>query len=174
MTFVFSAADRRMFRTAQGMLGGPPGDALESRLGDGVFGGSAAERKSAPDAWGRIDEVFLRRAGSKELLLIRDCLDVEGQGAGGELPSATVLRSLGKSLFGPGRPELDPQLKAGLHRLGRAMADLDASVLRRISAHLPGAWRRCAQAAWLRLSRVKECRASAAQLRGCLARGGAV
>ncbi len=172
MNFVFSAADRRMFQTAQKMLGGSPEEDLESRLGDGVFGGRRADRGFSPDTWGRIDEIFLRRAGSNELALIHDCLDADGPKAAGEHPSAMVLRSLSESLFGQKPPRLDPQLEAGLHRLGRAMADLDAGVLRRITAHLPGTWRRGAQAAWLRLCREEGCRAAAPRLRGRLALGG--
>jgi hypothetical protein len=167
MTFVFSFADRRMFKTAQKILGGPPGGVLESRLGDGVFGDHCQGPDSSAQIWERIDEFFLRRAGSDELSLLRDCLDT------GELPSATVLRSLRASLLGPGHPGLDLQLKAGLHRLGRAVADLESSTLSRIMTHLPGAWGRCAQAAWFRLSREEECRASALSLREFLAFGGA-
>jgi hypothetical protein len=176
MTFVFSAADRRLFKTAHEILGGPAGEDLESRLAEGVFGGRdrGADRQFSPDTWGRIDEIFLRRAGSNELALIRDCLEAGEPGAAGERPSAIVLRSLGESLFGQKPSGLDPQLEAGLHRLGRAMADLDACVLRRITVHLPGAWRRGAQAAWLRLSREQDCRAAAPHLRGRLALGGHV
>ncbi len=167
MTFVFSSADRRMFKTAQKILGGPPGEVLESRLGDGVFGDRSEKPDSAAEIRGRIDESLLRRAGSDELALLRDCLDT------GELPSAAVLRSLRASLLGPGHPGLDLQLKAGLHRLGRAVADMESSALSRITAHLPGAWGRCAQAVWFRLSREEECRASASSLREFLASGGA-
>lgn len=167
MTFLFSPADRRMFKTAQKILGGPPGEVLESRLGDGVFGDHCQGPDSSAQMRERIDESFLRRAGSDELELLRDCLDT------GELPSATVLRSLRAFLLGPGHPGLNLQLKAGLHRLGRAMADLESSALSRITTHLPGTWGRCAKAAWFRLSREDECRASASSLREFLASGGA-
>lgn len=174
MTFVFSAADRRMFKAAQEMLGGPGGKILESRLGDGVFGEHCPKAHSDARIRGGIDESFLRRAGFDELALLSDCLDAGEHRTECELPFATVLQSLRESLLGRGHPGMDLQLKAGLHRLGRAMADLEPSALSCITARLPGAWRRCAQAAWFRLSREKECRASAASLRGRLAFGGAV
>lgn len=152
MAYRFSPADRRMFETAQRILGGPSGDTLRSFLGDGVLGGQD---------WVFVDESLLRRAGFEELSFIE------------ELSSAAVLGSLRKSLLGLGHPGLDLELKAGLHRLGRAMVDLESSALSSVTAHLPRTWGRCARAAWFRLCRDAECRASAASLREDMLSGGA-
>jgi hypothetical protein len=167
MTFVFSPADKKMFKTAQRILGGHPAEALESRLGDGVSGDRGQELDSVARMQQKIDASFLRRAGLDELAWLRDCLDA------GELPSATVLRSLRGSLLGPGPRGLDLEMRAGLHRLGRAVADLDVSSMLRITARLPRSWRRCVKEAWFRLLKSEECRASASSLRDSLASGGA-
>ena len=171
MSYVFSTAERRMFETAQRILGGSPGELLRSRLADGVFGNSNPGPASAEQRWGRVDEFFLRRAGAAELGMLPDFLE-DGCVPGEPAPSANILRSLRTVLLSRGHPGLDLQLRAGLHRLGRATADLDASSLVRITSNLPVAWERCAKAAWFRLSRLEECRASASTLRRILASGG--
>jgi hypothetical protein len=149
-----------MFASTQKVLGGPPKELLLSRLADGVFG----------DDWGFVDASFLRKAGADELGMLPDILDA-GSTPDEPVPAAGVLQSLRVTLLGQGDPGLDLQLKAGLHRLGRATADLDASSLRRVTKDLPAAWARCTKAAWFRLSRLEECRASAAILRKLLGNG---
>lgn len=150
MHSVFSTADKRMFATSREILGGPPEKLLLSRLADGVFG----------EEWGFVDAASLRKAGAEELSMLSDVLD-----------SKRVLLSLRAVLFDHHDSGLDLQLKAGLHRLGRAAADLDAASLQRIAEGLPDAWARCLQAAWFRLSRLEECRDSAAALRELLWKG---
>jgi hypothetical protein len=150
MHYVFSPADKRMFASTQEILGGPSEEALLSRLIDGVFG----EDDSIERNLGPVDESFLRRIGADELGMLPDVLVPGG-----------VLQSLRATLLNQGDSGPDLQLRAGLHRLGRAAADLDASSLRRTTEGLPRAWARCVQAAWFRLSRLEECRASAASLR---------
>lgn len=171
MAYEFSAADRRMFATTLRILGGPAEELLRSRLADGVFGDGYYEQGTADHKWGRIDKSLLRRMGADELgilpdILEADCLERE------PAPSARILRSLRATLLGPGSPSMDLQLRAGLHRLGRATADLDASAVQHIARDLPAAWGRCVKAAWFRLSRLKESRASAATLRELLSTGG--
>lgn len=151
MHYMFSTADKRMFATAQKILGGPAKELVLSRLTDGVFG----------DDWGFIDASFLRKAGADELGMLEE-----------SAPSAHVVLSLRAILLGREDSGLDLQLKAGLHRLGRAAADLDAASLRRITRNLPPDWERCAKAAWFRLSRLEKCRASATNLRELFKNGG--
>jgi hypothetical protein len=150
MHYVFSPADKRMFTTTQKILGGPPEELLISRLADGVFG----------EDWGSVNAALLRKAGTDELDMLEE-----------SAPSARVMLSLRTTLFDRDDSGLDLQLKAGLHRLGRAAADLDASSLRRITEGLPRAWACCVQAAWFRLSRLEESRDSAASLRELLRNG---
>jgi hypothetical protein len=160
MHYTFSPANKRMFASAQKILGGPPEELLLSRLADDVFG----------DDWGFVDASFLRKAGADELGMLPLIFDTGGN-ANEPVPAAGVLQSLRTTLLGQGDPGLDLQLKAGLHRLGRASADLDASSLRRITKDLPSSWARCAKAAWFRLSRLEECRASAGTLRKLFGNG---
>lgn len=158
MHYVFSTTDKMMFATAHKTLGGPSEEMLRSRMSDGVFVSSAVLE------WGAVDESFIHQAGADELVIM-DCVTDE------PAPSARVLRSLRATLFGPGDPCLDLEVRAGLHRLGRATADLDAASLQRMTADLPSSWAHCAKAAWFRLSRLEECRTSAASLRELLADG---
>jgi hypothetical protein len=158
MHCVFSTADKMMFASANRNLGGPSEEMLRSRMTDGVFSSSAVLE------WGAVDESFVRNAGDDELGIL-DCVTDE------PAPSTRVLQSLRTVLFGRGDSDLDLQLRAGLHRLGRATADLDAASLQRITADLPASWAQCAKAAWFRLSCLEECRASAASLRELLTDG---
>jgi hypothetical protein len=160
MHYTFSLANKRMFASAQKILGGPPEELLLSRLADGVFG----------DDWGFVDASFLRKAGADELGMLPHIFDT-GSATDEPAPAAGVLHSLRSTLLGKGDPGLDLRLKAGLHRLGRASADLDAASLRRITRDLPPSWARCAEAAWFRLSRLEKCRASAATLRELFGNG---
>jgi hypothetical protein len=166
MQYAFSTADMRMFKLTKVILGGPPEEALLSCLSDGVFN----EGASAGQSWGPVDESFVRRAGADEFGMLPDILE-PGRIPDEPAPIAGVLQSLRAALFSRGDPGLDLQLRAGLHRLGRAAADLDAASLRSITEGLPDTWARCLQAAWFRLSRLEECRDSAAALRGLLGNG---
>lgn len=160
MRYTFSAADKRMFASTQQMLGGHPEELLRSRMADGVFG---------PD-WGAVDESFLRRVGADELSMLPDFLG-SGRTSEGPAPSARVMLSLRSMLLGRGDPGMDVQLRAGLHRLGRAVADLDAACLQSVTQGMPPTWARRVQAAWFRLARLEECRASAAAIRELLGNG---
>jgi hypothetical protein len=171
MTCRFSPADRSMFATAYKILGGAPVELLRSRLVDGVFGDDACARLAAKWKWGRIAEPFLRKAGMDELGMLPDLSEAEDL-QGEPAPSARILRSLRAALFGQTRPGPDLWIRAGLHRLGRATADLEALELPRVIGSLPSDWALCAQAAWFRLSRMEECRSTAATLRGTMASGG--
>ena len=158
MNYVFSTADKMMFTSARRIMGGPSEEMLRLRMTDGVFGSSAVLE------WGTVDESLIRNAGADELGIL-DCVTDE------PAPSTRVLQSLRATLFGRADSSLDLQVRAGLHRLGRAAADLDAASLRRITGELPDAWARCAGAVWFRLSRLEECRTSAASLRELLTDG---
>lgn len=160
MQYTFSAADKRMFASTQKIVGGPPEELLRSRLVGEMFG---------PD-WGSVDESFLRKAGADELCMLPDIL---GSGCISKepAPSARVMRSLRSALLGQGEPGVDLQLRAGLHRLARAAADLDAACVQRVTQAVSPAWARCIQTAWFRLTRLEECRASAASLRELIGNG---
>jgi len=160
MHYTFSRAVKRMFASTQKILGGPPDELPLSRLADGVFG----------DEWEFVDASFLRKVGADELDMLPHVFDA-GSATDEPAPAAGVLQSLRTTLLGQGDPGLDLQLKAGLHRLGRASADLDVSSLQRITKDLPASWARCAQAAWFRLSRLEQCRSSAATLRKLMDNG---
>jgi hypothetical protein len=171
MSFKFSTADGRMFARAQRILGGPAEELLRSRLADGVLGDGISDPVPAGRKWGPVDAPYLRRIGLDELGILPDILETDSLPRE-PAPSARVLRSLRATLLGPGNPSMDIQIRAGLHRLGRAAADLDASALQDITGDLPAAWVRCVKTAWFRLSRLKESRASAATLRELLSTGG--
>ena len=160
MHCTFSAADKRMFALTQQIMGGPPEELLRSRLADDMFG----------PAWGSVDESFLRKAGADELGMLPDILG-SGRTSEEPAPSARVMLSLRSVLLDPGDPGMDLQLRAGLHRLARAAADLDAACLQRLTRGMSPAWACCLQAAWFRLTRLEECRDSAATLRKLIVNG---
>jgi len=160
MQYTFSAADKKMFVSTQAILGGPPEELLRSRLSGGVFG---------PD-WGSVDESFLREAGADELGMLPDILG-SGRISEEPAPSARVMLSLRSMLLGQGDPGTDLQTRAGLHRLARAAADLDADCLQRVTKGMCPTWARSLRAAWFRLTRLEECRASAATLRELIGNG---
>jgi hypothetical protein len=170
MPSIFSAADRRMFSTAHRILGAGAEGLILCRLADGVFGDGGSDPGDAGHEWICIDEPLLRIMGLDELSMLPD-ISAAGCITRKPCPSGRVLRSLRASLLGPGCPGMDLQIRAGLHRLGRATADLDASVLQGVTRQLPADWARCAKAAWFRLSRLEECRASAATLRDLMTNG---
>ena len=188
-TYTFSPGDRKVFQQIAEMLGQPCVEVLKEHMGAGVFDGRDPESEPMVEELGRAGEPLLRRAGLAELSMLLGRLGFKERrslmrrlpGLGTKSvrrtadeppPTACVLRSLQASLLGPGHRELDVELRAGLHRLGRATADMDASAFLRITASLPAAWRRCSQAAWFRLSQEEECRDSAERLRKRLLAGG--
>jgi len=171
MKRVFSDAEREMFESTHKILGGPPEEALRSRLADGVFENEESRPSSHEPNWAIVDESFLRKAGADELDTLPGILG-SGCTAGEPAPSARVMLSMRSSLFGRDDPGMDLQLRAGLHRLGRATADLDAASLKRVTRDMPAGWARCVRAAWFRLARLEECRVSAAGLREIVFHGG--
>jgi hypothetical protein len=86
-----------------------------------------------------VDDGFLLDAGRREL----------GWLSGAR---AAALRSLQGTLFYPGVQDTDPVRRAGLHRLARALADLDEAQALDCLAGLPQRWKECVMVAHRQLS----------------------
>ena len=155
---VFTPADQTAFARAAELMGGHEKDKLLGRLGENLKGGPGQV----------LDQASLGEAGRREL----SWFSGGGKRAVGQIgpgifdrQGASALRSLQPVLFYPGLRSLDLAQRAGLHRLARALCDLDQSDIERQLAHLPESWKESLRAAQRQLAEQPKALEAAANLR---------
>jgi hypothetical protein len=186
----FQLRDREVFREAWRRFGGKDLLQLQRWLGDGVWalrGGEGADSDLA--CFEPASLAALQVAGRLELAEVGAWLDRGTRRALGErlgvtmktgagwfdrqTPSPGVLRSLLGLLVASDGDDLPVEVRSGIHRWARALADQDLARVQDLAARLPGPIGALLCRIWRVLADLPTFAAQAGRIRGRLARRGA-